>query len=149
MGLIFIRSGEPYVLEAAASVRYTPLRGWIKRGVSGGFVVKRLGTGLDAQQVERLRATAQTFLGRPYDLIFEWSDTRIYCSELVWKVYDRALGVKLGDLQRLRDFDLSDPVVSAKIKGRYGTAIPLDEPVISPAAMFGSPALTVVAKRGF
>src|SRR5437867_163185 len=27
----------------------------------------------------------------PYDLTFEWSDDKIYCSELVWKVYERAL----------------------------------------------------------
>jgi hypothetical protein len=149
MGIIFIRDGQPYVLEAVTTVRYTPLRAWIGRGVSGSFVVKRLGAGLDAQQVDRLRTTAQTFLGRPYDLTFEWSDTRMYCSELVWKIYDRALGVNLGDLQRLRDFDLSNPAVSAKIKERYGTAIPLDEPVISPAAMFASPLLAVVANRGF
>jgi hypothetical protein len=149
MGIIFIRDGEPYVLEAVATVRYTPLAAWIQRGVKDGFVVKRVYNGLDTRQVNRLRAVAQTFMARPYDLTFEWSDARIYCSELVWKIYDRALGMKLGDLQRLRDFDLSDPAVSAKIKERYGTAIPLDEPVISPAAMFTSPLLAVVAKRGF
>ena len=85
---------------------------------------------------------------RPYDLTFEWSDSRVYCSELVWKMYERALGIRVGELQRLRDFDLSDPVVRAKMKERYGDAVPLDEQVISPAAMFDSPLLEVVSNAG-
>ena len=148
MGIIFIRDGQPYVLEASATVRYTRLQDWIAHGVHDDYVVKRLRTSIADQQVERLRETAQSFLGRPYDLTFEWSDSRIYCSELVWKIYDRALGVKLGELQHLRDFDLSSPVVSTKLRERYGDAPPLDEPVISPAAMFSSPLLVEVAHKG-
>jgi hypothetical protein len=148
MGIVFIREGQPYVLEAAATVRYTRLKDWIAHGVHEGYRVKRLRTGIAAQQAERLRDTAQGFLRRPYDLTFEWSDSRIYCSELVWKIYYRALGVKLGELQRLRDFDLSSPAVRAKLKERYGNAPPLNEPVISPAAMFSSPLLVEVATGG-
>ena len=77
MGIIFIRKGEPYVLEASATVRYTRLRDWIAHGVGKGYVVKRLRTGIAVQQADRLRGVAQTFLGRPYDLTFEWSDSRI------------------------------------------------------------------------
>jgi hypothetical protein len=146
VGIVFIREGQPYVLEASATVHYTRLKDWIVHGVHGGYVVKRLRNGIAAKQAERLRGVAQTFLGRPYDPSFEWSDSRIYCSELVWKIYDRALGVRLGELQHLRDFDLSAPVVRVKLKERYGDAPPLDEPVISPAAMFSSPMLVAVAR---
>jgi hypothetical protein len=148
MGIVFIRGGQPYVLEASATVRYTRLKDWIGHGVQGGYVVMRLRNGLAAGQAERLRGVAQTFLGRPYDLTFEWSDSRIYCSELVWKIYERALGVRLGELQHLRDFDLSSPVVRSKLKERYGEAPPLEEPVISPAAMVSSPMLVEVAGSG-
>jgi len=85
--------------------------------------------------------------GRPYDLAFEWSDDRLYCSELVFKLYDRALGVRIGSLQKLADLDLSAPAVRAKLKERYGEHIPLEEPVITPAAIFASPALRTVAER--
>ena len=44
------------------------------------------------------RWAGSQFLGRPYDLTFDWSHDRMYCSELVYKVYDRALGIKIGDL---------------------------------------------------
>lgn len=99
---------------------------------------------LTKSQMQKLREAAKPFEGRPYDLIFEWSDSKIYCSELVWKIYDRALGIQLGKLQKLRDFDLSDTAVRTKMKERYGESVPLDSPVISPAAMFDTEALSAV-----
>jgi len=50
-------------------------------------------------------------------------------------------------VQELREFDLSDPVVKSKMRERYGSRVPLDEPVISPGAQFASPLLTTVANR--
>ena len=146
MGVIFLRDQRPYVLEASATDKYTPLTVWIARGQGGAYVVKRLRTELTPPQIEKLRAATAPFEGKPYDLTFEWSDTRIYCSELVWKLYDRALGIQIGRLQKLSDFDLSDRVVGAKMTERYGTAIPMDSTVISPNAMFESSELKVVAQ---
>ncbi|RZK27360.1 MAG: hypothetical protein EOO63_13600, partial [Hymenobacter sp.] len=74
-------------------------------------------------------------------------DKQIYCSELIWKVYDRGLHRQLGQLQHLRDFDLSHPAVRAKLRERYGNQLPLDEPVISPASIFASPELVTVISR--
>ena len=114
------------------------------------FVVKRLRNAsgiLTPAAVQKLRETSRQFLGKPYDLTFEWSDSRIYCSELVWKLYDRALGVRIGELQRLRDFNLMDHAVRAKLRERYGDHIPMEEPVISPVAMYRSPLLVTVAER--
>jgi hypothetical protein len=124
--------------SAIATVRYTPLAQWTARGTGGAYVVKRLNTSLTTTQVRQLRAAAERHAGKPYDLYFEWSDGRIYCSELVWKAYHEALGVELGARQKLREFDLADPVVKAKMRERYGEQVPMDEPVISPAALFES-----------
>jgi uncharacterized protein YycO len=144
MGIIFHRDGEPYVFEAIATVRYTPLDKWIARGDKGRFVVKRVAAGLTKEQVGKLRSAAARYAGKPYDLYFEWSDDRIYCSELVWKMYQRALGIELGTRQELREFDLTDPAVRAKMRERYADKVPLMEPVISPAAMFSAPGLATV-----
>jgi len=150
MGLIVHRDGKPFVFEAVATVRLTPLEQWIARGTGHHFVVKRL-KNADAvftpARLEKLRAAARRFAGRPYDLTFGWSDDRIYCSELVWKAYDRGLGIQIGGLQKVRDFNLSDPAVRAKMRERYGSNIPLDESVISPAAMFQSSLLITVAEQ--
>lgn len=147
MGVIVHRDGKPYVFEAIGRVSYTPLQPWIERGVGGRYVVRRLRKPLSAAQATALRGSMAAFQGRPYDPAFEWSDRRIYCSELVWKLYQRALGIRIGELQRLRDFRLEDPAVRAKLRERYGKRVPLQEPVISPAAMHDSPLLVTIARR--
>ena len=150
MGLILFQQGKPYVFEASATVSYTSLPVWIARGTGGHYVVKRLKTSqqtLTPVALDKLRTIAATFAGKPYDLTFEWTDDRIYCSELVWKIYDRALGIQIGNLQKIREFNLDTPAVKQKIRERYGNKIPLDETVIAPQAMFESPLLTVVVER--
>lgn len=148
MGLVWFRDGKPFVIEAVATVRATPLDRWIARGQGGKFVVKRLRDAertLTPQALTKLQSAFTPLLGKPYDLTFEWSDERIYCSELVWKAYDRALGVRIGALDQVRDFNLSHPAVRAKMRERYGDRVPLDEPVISPGVMFDSPLLVTIA----
>ena len=149
MGLIFMRTGKPFVFEAVSPVKYTPLDQWIARGAGGHYVLKRLknaATLLTPIALQRLRKAAGKFVGRPYDLGFAWSDDRMYCSEIVWKLIDRELGVRVGELQKIRDFNLSDPTVRAKMRERYGANIPMEEPVISPAAMFDSKTLVTVGE---
>jgi len=150
MGIILFRDDKPQVFEAAATVKYTPLTQWIARGEGGHYVVKRLRDAppiLTPEALEKLHHAADTFVGKPYDLTFEWSDERIYCSELVWKMYDRALGIQIGKLQKIREFNLDAPAVKQKLRERYGDKVPLDETVISPQAMFESPLLITVAER--
>jgi cell wall-associated NlpC family hydrolase len=147
MGLVLFQDGQPFVFEAVEPVKFTPLAAWTARGKGGRYVVKRwndAGKRLDAAGVAALRREALALKGRHYDLAFTWSDREIYCSELVWKAYQRAFGVELGVTQKLREFDLSAPAVKAKLRQRYGDKVPLDETVISPAAIFDSPLLHTV-----
>jgi len=149
-GLLYKTNGEWQVFEAVQPVKLTPLARWVARGQGQHFVVKRLHdaqTALTPAALGRLRAAGRPMLGHNYDLAFEWSDERIYCSELIWKVYDRGLHRQLGQLQQLRDFDLSHPAVQAKLRERYGAQLPLSEPVISPASIFSSPELVTVVRR--
>ncbi len=102
---------------------------------------------LTPQAQKKLRQAGAKFQDKPYDSYFEWSDNRIYCSELVWKIYDRGLGIRVGRLQKVRDLDLSDPIVKNKIKERYGNKVPMDEIVISPGEMFSSDLLVTVIQK--
>ncbi len=150
MGIIFFREGKPYVFEAIKTVQYTPLTKWISRGEGGHFVIKRLRDAdriLTQDAVGKLKQAAKRFEGKPYDMTFEWSDDRIYCSELVWKIYYAGLGLNIGQLQRLREFDLTDSIVKTKLQDRYGNNVPLDEIVISPAAIYSSEALVQLMQR--
>jgi len=147
MGIIFIRDGKPYVYEAIATVRYTPLGRWTERGTGNHYVIKRLKVAPSADQAAKLRRAAARYANKPYDLYFEWSDDRIYCSELVWKMYRDALGLEVGARQKLREFDLTDPAVRAKLRERYGDRTPVNEPVIAPGAMFDSALLKILETR--
>lgn len=149
MGIIFFRNGKPFVLEAVEPVKYTPLKAFIDKGNGGHYIVKRLKNeaNLKAEDIESMRETGESFLGKHYDLYFEWSDERIYCSELVWKIYNRALGINIGNLSELGSFNLSSKEVKAKLKERYGENIPVGEKVISPAEMFNSVLLKKVIEK--
>lgn len=147
MGMIYKKSGTTYVFEAVQPVKLTPIAEWVERGKRNRFVVKRLN---NAEQVltpsvqKEMKQLAERYLGKNYDIYFEWSDERIYCSELVWKIYKQATGIEVGRLEQLQDFDLTSAAVKQKLKERYGENIPMNEKVISPAAMFDSDELRLV-----
>jgi uncharacterized protein YycO len=150
VGIIFFKSGKPFVYEALSNVDYTPLDEWITRGEHAHFTIKRLAnapTTLNTDAIIKLKKTAETFKGRPYDTNFKWSDSRIYCSELVWKIYDRALGIKIGKQEKIGDFDFSHPLVKQEIKEIYGNNIPLNETVVSPEGIYESNQLILVTEQ--
>jgi uncharacterized protein YycO len=91
-----------------------------------------------------MKEIGKQFNGKSYDLTFEWSDDKIYCSELIWKIYQRAAGIEIGKLEPLKNFDLTHEAVRKKMKERYGENIPMEEKVISPASIFDSELLTTV-----
>jgi hypothetical protein len=84
-------------------------------------------------------------MGKPYDYGFSWDDQRLYCSELVWNIYERSTGLRLGEPRPLKEYDLGFPAVRSKLKERYGDKIPLEEPIISPVALFDCDLLDTVA----
>ncbi|MNG62358.1 hypothetical protein D3C87_743400 [compost metagenome] len=149
-GLIFHEDGKPYVLEAVQPVTVTTLTDWIARGKNKHYVIKRLKEAdkvLSEEILAKMKGIGEGFLGKNYDATFEWSDSRIYCSELIWKIYQRGAGIEVGKLEKLKDFDLSSAEVKSKLKERYGNQIALEETVISPASIFNSELLTTVASN--
>jgi len=146
-GLIYKSGNKYFVLEAVQPVKQTALDKWIERGKGGHFVIKRLKNAdqvLTTEALKKMKQVGDGFNGKNYDIYFDWSDDKIYCSELIWKIYQRATGIEIGKLETLRDFDLSNDAVKQKMKERYGKDIPLDETVISPASIFNSDLLTTI-----
>jgi uncharacterized protein YycO len=146
-GLIYKGDSGYYVFEAVQPVKVTSLDKWVARGKDEKFVIKRLKNVdqiLTPTALRKMKLEGEKFNGKNYDLAFEWSDEKIYCSELIWKIYQRATGIEIGRLQKLSDFDLTNEAVKKKMKERYGDNIPLNENVISPAAIFDSELLLVV-----
>lgn len=102
---------------------------------------------LTQEGLEKLRLEGERMLGKPYDPYFGWSDEKIYCSELVWKVYKKAVGIEVGLPRTLGEFDLTAPKVKAKLAERYGQTVPLNERVVAPSTIFDSPVLMTVCSR--
>jgi len=88
MGIVFRSANGWHVLEAVQPVKYTPLEKWIQRGKDAHYVVKRLKdpSVLTPEVLGRMKTAGKAMLAKPYDLAFSWSDDKIYCSELVWKI---------------------------------------------------------------
>lgn len=146
-GLIYQEGNSYFVFEAVQPVKHTPLDKWIARGQDGKFVIKRLKNAdkiLIPETLKKMKQVGDKFNGKNYDLTFEWSDDKIYCSELIWKIYYRAIGIEIGKLQKLKDFDLSNGTVKRKMHERYVDKIPSDEIVISPASIFESELLITI-----
>lgn len=150
MGVLLSHRGKLVVFEAVQPVKLTPIEAWIERGDAGHVVVKRLsnaGEVITPEVSAKLRELAAAWVGRSYDLQFRWDDQRLYCSELAYKLFDQAAGVKLGKLQRIGEFQLASPEVQQKIRERFGNGkgeLDLDEPAVSPQAIFEDPRLTTV-----
>lgn len=146
-GILYRKGRNWYVYEASTRVKLTPLKRFIRKGDGGRFEVKRLKAAdslLTGENLARLKAEGRRHEGKPYDGFFGWADDRIYCSELIYKMYLRALGVEIGATRKLRDFDLAAPAVAAKLEERYGPAVPLEEVVIAPSDMHADPRLFTV-----
>jgi len=145
-GIIYDINGNWFVFEAVQPVKLTPLEDWIKHGKDSKYVVKRLkdDSVLSPQILQKMKDYSQQFDGKEYDAYFEWSDNRIYCSELIWKIYKNAAGIELSKLRELKDFNLQDPRVQKILKERYGNDIPLEEKVVAPSDIAESNILKTV-----
>ena len=120
MGIIYKEEESYFVYEAIQPVKLTKLKNWIDRGENKNYVVKRYKHSekyLSNKGIQKMKETGQIYIGKDYDLRFEWDDTRIYCSELVWKIYKEAFNIEISSLEKFGNFDLSNKIVQKKLKG--------------------------------
>ncbi|RYD41217.1 MAG: peptidoglycan peptidase [Verrucomicrobiaceae bacterium] len=133
-GVVYEKNGKLMVLEAVQPVGVVSLEEFKSRSKPGTFLARRLKTPVTPEKYRAAREWAEAQIGKNYDVRFLWSNEKMYCSELVWKVYNHA-GVKLCPPRRFRDYDLEKPSVKKIIEERFGSAdnIPLDEKVVAPS----------------
>jgi Permuted papain-like amidase enzyme, YaeF/YiiX, C92 family len=146
VGVIVLKNNTPFVLEAVEPVSLTPLKVWIARGDQHYFEVKRPKqnlpvNGLTQKKIDSLQTA---YINKHYDVPFQWTDDKLYCSELVWKFYQHVYGIELCATRAIKEFDLSSPLVKMALKQRYGEAIPMNEQVVSPEDLYQSSLLQSV-----
>ena len=101
-GIVFHIGDKAYVYEAVDPVRYTPLKDWVARGKDGVYCAKRLKSPLSASSIEKMKTVGAKYKGKHYDTLFQWSDNRMYCSELIWKIYFEGAGIEVCKPNRRR-----------------------------------------------
>lgn len=137
-GIIFFLGNNPYVYEAIEPVGVRSLEDWISSGENGEYALYRLkGEPLSEEQLSKMKNYLRLQLDKHYDLVFNWSDKEMYCSELVYKTYN-SVGIKLCEPKALKEFNLESPQVRKIMQMRYGGDIPYDEPMISPGQLSDS-----------
>jgi len=133
VGVVLEHEGRLQVFEAIQPVGWADVDTFRARGRDEQ--VWRLA---DAERVltpavlARMGELAAGWEGRRYDVGFAWSDEQLYCSELVYKLYERAAGVRLGQVHTLADYRLDDPLVARAMRERWGDTPPLGERMIAP-----------------
>jgi uncharacterized protein YycO len=132
------------VLEAVGPVKKTALSSWIQRGREKAFAVYRLTASYQNKTEEVIKA-ALTFLGRPYDIHYSFDDEKIYCSELVFKAFQKATGEELGQVKRLGDLNWQPN--EAFIRQLEGGLLPLDRAMITPRDLSEAKQLQLVFRR--
>lgn len=139
-GIVMNLNDEWMVLEAVQPVKVTPIDDWIAQGTAGKYTKKRLKNDevLTPKVGNAMWKVGESFLGKNYDIFFDWGDERLYCSELVWKIYERGAGLELGSLKKLKEYNLNSKEVKEQLKLRYGADVPLNREMISPQDIFES-----------
>jgi hypothetical protein len=69
------------IMEADTTVRILPIERFIDKSVGGKYIIKR-----PKQQLTK-PIEQKKWLGRWYDLKFNFDNEEVYCSELVWLIY--------------------------------------------------------------
>lgn len=150
LGMVIKRQGEWVVYEAIEPVKFTPLSEWIERGYLSQVSVRRLKDSSvfqDEGKRKILDEVMNSFLGKSYDYLLGWSDENMYCSELIWKTYDRAFGVTLCTLKKFSDFDFSKKSVQFYVEKLYKNGVPLEESAVSPQDLLDGEMMVPVTIR--
>ena len=96
-GIVVIKDGKPFVLETLKTLVLTPLDKFIARGKDGKYWLKR-------SDRENIKIDYAHYLGKPYDLAFSFDNDIYYCSELVYDIYKKQLGIELCKPKQVGDY---------------------------------------------
>lgn len=147
-GIVFEKNGRLMVLEAVQPVGVTTLKNFISRGRPENFTARRLKIAITPAAYRKGRAWGVAQIGRNYDTLFQWDNKNLYCSELVWKIYQNA-GIELCKPRLFKDYNLQRPEMKAVIVKRYGSMdrLPMNEKVVAPSDLAASPLLEEVPRK--
>lgn len=147
VGIIIKQAGSWQVAEAVGPLQVNSLKSFIGRSRNGSYKVMRFKP-FSPRMLPQLYVNLYKY-NQPYDIFFEFSNERIYCSELTYKVFKDTTGQPMGVLQRTGDLKLDGPFVKQLIEERLtsiGKELNREEPIITPVQQSRDPNLTLIAE---
>lgn len=136
VGILVSKNNEWYVAEAIGPVVSTKLEDFIKRGKNKEYKVYRFKY-FDAETMTDKLIRAIQKQNKKYDIYFEFSDEKTYCSELVYKAMLEVTGHEIGVVQQFKDLKLDGPHMKNLIKRRLtdqGRELNPEEEIITPVS---------------
>ena len=131
-GIIVMRDGKPYVLETLNTLVLTPLDKFVARGKEGKYWLKR-------SDKENIKIDYAHYLGKPYDLAFSFDNDIYYCSELVYDIYKKQLGIELCKPKQVGDYLILGTDKLNKIEGTMQRrGITKEQYAVAPVDIFES-----------
>jgi hypothetical protein len=126
-----VEGGGWVVWEALGKVHATPLDAFLARGRDGFYEVYRLKPAEDKELAHKVAQRSKDYVGRPYDFRYRMDDENIYCSELIYKAYQKETGKPLGKLVKVGDLDWK-PYEKTIRALEGGGPVPLEREMITP-----------------
>lgn len=140
-GIIVKKPAGFFVLQAIGPVLETPLNQWINSGVGKRFTIVRLKKKFQSD-IPAIISQGYKFVGKPYDIQYQWDDQKIYCSELIYKAVFNATGLRLAEFVRLGD--MAWQPYEQTIRQITGGKLPLDREMITPQSLVVSDKVDMV-----
>ena len=137
-GIIIMKGRKPYVLETSRTLQLTPLDKFIARGKGGRYWLKR-------SEKDNIKIEYDHYLGKPYDLAFSFNNDIYYCSELVYDIYKKQLGIELCKPKKIDDYLILCTEKLPKIKREMQRrGIKKEQYAVAPVDVFRSDKLKFV-----
>ena len=131
-GIVVMKGGKPYVLETQRTIVLTPLEKFIARGKDGRYWLKR-------PDRDNIKIKYKSYLGKPYDLAFKFDNGKFYCSELIYDVYLKQLGIELCEPKKVGDYLILGTDKLPKIeKAMKKRGITKEQYAVAPVDIFNS-----------
>ena len=108
--------------------------------------MKQYGDGFRRTAQRRIKQVTTRFESKKTDPELQWSDERLYSSELVWKVYHEALGVKLCELREIDSYQPTGGLSRYILQMQNGYQNSFTDRVVSPDDIFHSDKLFEVIR---
>lgn len=150
VGIIFQRKkdGLLMVAEVIDSVRMTPLTDFVDR--TGGHVcllrIKNSNVTLTEAKVDKLRSAGKAYVGKGFDPVLNWDDSKLYSSEFVWKAYNNAMMLTLCPTRKVADFDIS-PEKQKELNAEHGGQVSNLDEAVSVDDIYNSEKLEVIYEQ--